>query len=106
MATSCVIKTLFRIFSTRIQGYCLLINLITLNNVIKDINFKEIINLIDEDKESKINKNNINEYLKKYINEYKEKNNIFCNKLKEIDDKNSEFLERHLDNLINKFVEQ
>lgn len=82
-----------------------MINLIILNNIIYNINSQEIINIINESNNNKEDsKEKILDYLLNYFNDYKSKNNTLTKELIKLEEHNNDFLNLHIDNLINKFL--
>jgi hypothetical protein len=81
-----------------------LINLITLNNIVKNINSQDILKIINEN-EKEESKEKITKYLLNYFNEYKNTNNILTREFLKLEENNREFLNLHINNLIMKFVD-
>ncbi len=85
-----------------------LINLMTLNNIIKNINSKDILDIVNNNSDIKkeIIIEKIREYLVNFLNEYKKTNtnNILSKELLRLEENDSEFLDLHINNLITQFV--
>ena len=80
-----------------------LINLLTLNNIIKNINSKDILNILEEDTNYDDKKEKIKKYIIDYFDNYKD-NNILYDKLKIIKENKNDFYKLHINNLISKFI--
>ncbi len=80
----------------------------TLNNIIKNINSKDILDIVNNsDNKKEIIIEKVREYLLNYLNDYKNinTNNILSKELLRLEENDSEFLDLHINNLITKFVD-